>query len=119
MTAVSIASKLGIYKVPSIVATDSFTESRVRAYSASTFSDSRKSSPTGKRDPGVMSGKEIDLLTERQLCEVVGRVSIFYRTTPKHKLSIVKAFQDQGDVVAMTGDGVNDAPALRLAVPII
>lgn len=58
------------------------------------------------------------MLSERQLKEVIQRVSVFYRTTPKHKMMIIKAYQEMGGVVAMTGDGVNDAPALRLAVSI-
>lgn len=62
-----------------------------------------------------MSGLEIDGMTENQLRSVVPSISIFYRTTPKHKMAIVKALQDNNLVVAMTGDGVNDAPALRLA----
>ncbi|KAJ3058561.1 High affinity Ca2+/Mn2+ P-type ATPase-like protein, partial [Quaeritorhiza haematococci] len=71
-------------------------------------------SPTG-RSGGLMSGPELDKLTERQLEEIIASVSVFYRTTPKHKMAIVRALQKRGDVVAMTGDGVNDAPALRLS----
>lgn len=62
-----------------------------------------------------LSGSDLDNMNERQLSDVIQSVSIFYRTTPKHKMTIVRAFQSKGDVVAMTGDGVNDAPALRLA----
>ncbi|KAG4105484.1 PMR1-type calcium-transporting P-type ATPase [Neocallimastix lanati (nom. inval.)] len=62
-----------------------------------------------------MSGSEIDGLSEDELRRVVPTISIFYRTTPKHKMAIVKALQANDLVVAMTGDGVNDAPALRLA----
>lgn len=65
----------------------------------------------------LMSGAELDQMASsgRNLQSVVGSVSVFYRTTPKHKLLIVKALQARGDVVAMTGDGVNDAPALKTA----
>lgn len=63
----------------------------------------------------VLTGRQIDLLTPRQLQEVIARVSIFARTTPRHKMDIVKALQANGEVVAMTGDGVNDAPALKMA----
>ncbi|KAF8132000.1 hypothetical protein EV363DRAFT_1398374 [Boletus edulis] len=62
-----------------------------------------------------MTGKEIDQLSKAQLVERVGSVSVFARTTPRHKMAIVEALQARGAVVAMTGDGVNDAPALKMA----
>ncbi|QPG76812.1 High affinity Ca2+/Mn2+ P-type ATPase-like protein [Brettanomyces nanus] len=63
----------------------------------------------------VMSGDKINSMTPQALSEAIKYVSVFARTTPEHKLSIVKALQMRGDIVAMTGDGVNDAPALKLA----
>ncbi|MCX6089143.1 MAG: cation-translocating P-type ATPase [Candidatus Atribacteria bacterium] len=63
----------------------------------------------------VITGAEIDSMSESELAEVVRTVNIFSRVIPKHKLKIVQAFQKNGEVVAMTGDGVNDAPALKLA----
>ncbi len=65
--------------------------------------------------PGVLIGRQIDALTERQLQERIASVSVFARTTPRHKMAIIAAFQANGAVVAMTGDGVNDAPALKMA----
>ncbi|KAG5635653.1 hypothetical protein H0H81_010523 [Sphagnurus paluster] len=62
-----------------------------------------------------LTGKMIDQMTKAQLRERVGNVSVFARTTPRHKMAIVEAFQSRGAVVAMTGDGVNDAPALKMA----
>ncbi|KAH0588507.1 hypothetical protein H2248_004338 [Termitomyces sp. 'cryptogamus'] len=62
-----------------------------------------------------LTGKAIDQMTKAQLMERVGSVSVFARTTPRHKMVIVEAFQARGQVVAMTGDGVNDAPALKMA----
>lgn len=53
----------------------------------------------------VLTGAMIDRMTERQLRECVGGVSVFARTTPKHKMAIIAAYQSRGDVVAMTGDG--------------
>ncbi|KAI8069445.1 PMR1-type calcium-transporting P-type ATPase [Gongronella butleri] len=64
---------------------------------------------------GCLTGKDIEQMSERQLQELIHSVSVFARTTPKHKLAIVRAFQATGAVVAMTGDGVNDAPALKMA----
>ncbi|BGP12439.1 High affinity Ca2+/Mn2+ P-type ATPase-like protein [Rhodosporidiobolus nylandii] len=64
---------------------------------------------------GVLTGKEIDLLSQRQLTDRIGSVTVFARTTPRHKMAIIEAYQTRGAVVAMTGDGVNDAPALRMA----
>ncbi|KAK7677552.1 High affinity Ca2+/Mn2+ P-type ATPase-like protein [Cerrena zonata] len=58
---------------------------------------------------------KLDTLTEESLSAAIHNVSVFARTTPEHKVTIVKALQRRGDIVAMTGDGVNDAPALKLA----
>lgn len=63
----------------------------------------------------AMSGDELDSLEMGQLRRVIGQVGVFYRTTPRHKLKIVKALQENGVVVGMTGDGVNDAVALKSA----
>lgn len=62
-----------------------------------------------------IEGKNIDSLTDDQLVGFVKKYTVFARVTPEHKVRIVRAFQSAGKVVAMTGDGVNDAPALKLA----
>uniref|UniRef100_G3UG53 Calcium-transporting ATPase n=2 Tax=Loxodonta africana TaxID=9785 RepID=G3UG53_LOXAF len=63
----------------------------------------------------AMSGEELDSLEKDELAERIRKVSVFFRTSPKHKLKIIKALQELGAVVAMTGDGVNDAVALKSA----
>ncbi len=62
-----------------------------------------------------ITGSELDRMTDDELCEKVGDYSVFARTTPEHKLRIVKALKKNDLIVAMTGDGVNDAPALKAA----
>lgn len=64
---------------------------------------------------GCLTGKDIDAMSQRQLTERISGISVFARTTPRHKMAIIEAFQARGAVVAMTGDGVNDAVALRQA----
>jgi Ca2+-transporting ATPase len=63
----------------------------------------------------AMSGAELDRLDDEALAEVVDEVDVFARVSPEHKLRLVHALQRRGEVVAMTGDGVNDAPALKRA----
>jgi len=63
----------------------------------------------------VMDGEELAQLDDRQLAERVGRTTVFARIRPQDKLHIVRALQAQGEVTAMIGDGVNDAPALKRA----
>ncbi len=63
----------------------------------------------------VKTGQNLDQMTHDELTQAVNEVSIFARVTPEHKLRIVEALQNQGQIVAMTGDGVNDSPALRKA----
>ena len=67
------------------------------------------------RRRSVRVGSELERLDESQLVELVGDVSVYARVSPEHKLAIVRALHARGEIVAMTGDGVNDAPALREA----
>jgi len=113
-TALSIAQKLGL---------------RVGRTASSSLAGGAGGAVTSSY---CLTGKAIDLMSKAQLREKVGSVSVFARTTPRHKMAIVEAFQARGAVVAMTGDGgefekrrdrtlaltcwtVNDAPAVKMA----
>lgn len=66
-------------------------------------------------DQGVITGSELDELSDEELRQNVDKYSVYARVSPEHKVRIVKAWQSHGKIVAMTGDGVNDAPALKTA----
>jgi magnesium-transporting ATPase (P-type) len=66
-------------------------------------------------DPQVVTGAELETVSDEDLSELARRTTVFARTSPEHKLRIVRALQSDGAIVAMTGDGVNDAPALKQA----
>ena len=63
----------------------------------------------------VLTGKEIEKLSDEKLKNEISKYSVFARVNPEHKVRIVKAFKSLGKIVAMTGDGVNDAPSLKIA----
>ena len=64
---------------------------------------------------GTVEGREISDMTEEQLCECVKHTSVFARVSPEHKVRLVDAVRANGNIAAMTGDGVNDAPSLKHA----
>ena len=68
----------------------------------------------GKYDKAI-TGQELDLIPQKKLEKEISMYSVFARVTPEHKVRIVKAWQATGTIVAMTGDGVNDSPALKKA----
>ncbi|MBI2940477.1 MAG: cation-translocating P-type ATPase [Chloroflexi bacterium] len=66
-------------------------------------------------DDVALTGPEIDRLTDEEFARLTDEVTVFARTTPEHKLRLVTTLQHKGQIVAMTGDGINDAPALQRA----
>jgi len=68
-----------------------------------------------ERCDSVLTGRDLDALGDEELGEAASATTVFARTSPEHKLRLVQALQKRGEVVAMTGDGVNDAPALKRA----
>jgi magnesium-transporting ATPase (P-type) len=62
----------------------------------------------------ALSGSQLDAIGANNLADSIVGVKVFYRVAPRHKLALVRAFQKRGEVVAMTGDGVNDATALKV-----
>ncbi|CAI5720744.1 unnamed protein product [Hyaloperonospora brassicae] len=96
-TAIAIAAKVGI------ISNQSFGNADY---------DGRRNSAVEEM---VMSGQELEIIDMVELEQRILKTCVFYRTSPHHKLKIVQALQEVGLMVAMTGDGVNDAPALKAA----
>ncbi len=84
-------------------------------YGLTALAIARKIGLAVTRDPRVVTGNELSSLDEPGLRELLRDEVIFARVTPEHKMRIVSALKDRGEVVAVTGDGVNDAPALKKA----
>jgi Ca2+-transporting ATPase len=72
-------------------------------------------SQIGLPSDNVLTGPDLEKMSESELQECIGEIGIFSRVAPEQKLRLVNALKDRGEVVAMTGDGVNDAPALKAA----
>ena len=68
-----------------------------------------------EEEGNVLTGEELEKLSDEQLADIVQKVVIYARVSPEHKMRIVKAWKAKGQIVAMTGDGVNDAPALKMS----
>ena len=62
-----------------------------------------------------LTGAEIDEISDKEFSENIGKYKVFARVSPEHKVKIVRAFKQKGNIVSMTGDGVNDAPSLKFA----
>ncbi|HBB44487.1 MAG: Cation-transporting P-type ATPase [Parcubacteria group bacterium GW2011_GWA1_44_13] len=68
-----------------------------------------------KEGDKILTGRELDIMSPEELASAIKNVSVFARVTPEHKIKIIRAYKSAGNIVAMTGDGVNDAPSLSAA----
>jgi len=110
-TAVAIARKCGIIQPPPYAL--SFEDDTLNQGRHFTSLESISDLEIGS---GVaLSGAELDAIEPSRLADSIIGIKVFYRVTPRHKLKLVEAYQSQGEIVAMTGDGVNDGPALKVS----
>lgn len=81
---------------------------------ATAFAIARQLDIAGETDR-VVTGSQLDAFSDEELSAKIDNLSVYARVSPEHKLRVVKMLKDRGEVVAMTGDGVNDAPAVKMA----
>ena len=67
------------------------------------------------KEENILEGRDLDIISDKELKKRLKKIKIYARVDPKHKSRIIQAWQDAGEIVAMTGDGINDAPALKKA----
>jgi magnesium-transporting ATPase (P-type) len=116
LTAAKIASDLGINDRVGDRITDRIDD-RIgeRINELSSPSSPQSPLPSSSLSDIVLTGDQLDELSEEELSQKVSEISVYARVAPEHKMMLVKTLQSQGNIVAMTGDGVNDAPAVKAA----
>ncbi len=67
------------------------------------------------KEENILEGKDLDEISDKDFDKILEKIQIYARVEPKHKMRIISAWQERGEIVAMTGDGINDAPALKKA----
>ncbi|OZG57403.1 haloacid dehalogenase [Bifidobacterium tissieri] len=105
LTAARIATDLGI------ITADDGSDNTANTVA----NNNANNAPSLTPQPQALTGDQLDRLTDAEFADAVRTVSVYARVAPEHKMRIVDALQEQGEIVAMTGDGVNDAPAVKSA----
>ena len=120
LTFVGLAGMIDPIRPEAKAAVERFKEASVRTvmitgdHVDTAFAIARELGIAKKMDECI-TGEELEKITDAQLKEKLQRVSVFARVSPEHKVRIVRALKESGNIAAMTGDGVNDAPSLRMA----
>ncbi len=120
LTFIGLAGMIDPVRPEAKVAVEQFKQAAVRTvmitgdHIDTAFAIARELSIAKKIDE-CMTGEELEKITDVQLKEKLKKINVFARVSPEHKVRIVKTLKETGNIVAMTGDGVNDAPSLRMA----
>ena len=114
---------VGMIDPPRIEVKDSITEAKNAGITPIMITGDHKNTAVAiAKELGIatdisqsLTGAEIDKLSDKEFSENIGKYKVFARVSPEHKVKIVRAFKQKGNIVSMTGDGVNDAPSLKFA----